>query len=428
MKPLFQRLQKPLLTTVSAVLILVALVWSFYQWRDQRMSSNWASPFLSGAEYLTPGESTFFINMEDINRFKALDDAAKEDAFVFRHTSSPQPHTYGFAGYSYLIKGARLIFPFAGHQLAIILLQCLIHLVLCLCVISEKSLPLRMRILFLVLYALNPVVLRFVTFNFYYFWQVIPSFWLLFLGLKIRNKLAWAVVLLALPLVLLTRPTTVFVVMACLIGFTWFRSRTWGVFYTLVFASLVGWLYVPTQKNLWHTIYAGIGGFSNPYGISLSDEDVYALYQKHTGKPLNASIGGNFHNPVVMEEFTAINRAEYLAILKDSPALLIKNAVVYFFGSFGLGYINKAPQWLNYLLAAGGLLFFMALLYHQKYLILVFLILGVVGFVLYYPPIQAYMYGNYLLLVWGFIEVITPYFPKSKHLPHEQSHPLPFLQ
>jgi hypothetical protein len=417
MKPPFQLVsQKSLLTTISAVLISLALVWSFYQWRDQRMSTNWTGSFLSGAEHLTPGERTFFINMDDIIRFKALDDASREDAFLFRQAATPQLYTYNPVGYSYLIKGARMLFPFAGHQLAIILLQCLIHLLLSLSVVSENRLALRVRIMFVVLYALNPIVLRFVTFNFYYFWQVIPSFWLLFLILKINNKVAWGIVMLTLPLVLLARPTTLFVVVACLVGFFCFKSRIWGVLYGVAFASLVAWLYVPNQKNPWHTLYAGVGGFSNPYGISLSDEDVYALYQKHTGEPLNASMGGNFHDPAVMEKFTAINRGEYLAILQESPLLLFKNAVVYFFGSFGPGYINKAPQWLNYLLSAAGLLFFMLLLYHRKYLILIYSTLGVAGFVFYYPPIQAYMYGNYLLLVWGLIEVTSPYLPRPKTL------------
>ena len=39
------------------------------------------------------------------------------------------------------------------------------------------------------------------------------------------------------------------------------------------------------------------------------------------------------------------------------------------------------------------------------------MILGIGGFVLYYPPIPAYMYGNYVLLVWGLIEIIESYLP-----------------
>ncbi len=401
-------LPRYLLLALAAGLIVMALTWSFYQWRQQRMSANWMGPFLSAAQNLQPGKREFFFDLEDVIRFKELDDVVLEDAYRFGHSASPEVYIYDPIGYPYLIKVATVLFPFVGHQLAIIIFQCLIHLILCLSIIGQTSLTLRFRLLFLVLYALNPLVLRFVTFNHYYFWQAIPSFWLLFLAIRNKSRPGWGVLLLTLPFVLLARPTTVFVVLACLVAFYFYKSKKWGLIYGGVFLATVAVLYVPNQKNPWHTMYVGVGGYANPYGIALSDDDAYALYQQKTGLTLTVSTGGNYFDASVQAEYRAISRNAYLAIWQESPALLVKNALVYFFGGFSLGYINKAPHLLNYALAASGLLFFGLLLYRKKGYLVLAVVLTMAGFVLYYPPIQSYMYGSYLLLVWGFIEIFVP--------------------
>ena len=396
---------------LSALLMAVALYVSFYQWREQRMSTNWMAPFLSAAQYLDPSQRAFLMDVDDIEKFKSLDDTALEDTYLFSSAGTPQPYTYYPIGYAYLIKAATLLFPFVGHQVAAILFQSLFHVLLCLGLLSHRALSFRVRMLFLVLYALNPIVLRVVTLNFYYFWQVIPSFGLLYLLLNIKSKIGWALTLLSLPLALLARSTTIFISAGFLGYLFWIRSRVGAIIYTLFLVGIVSWLYVPNDKNPWHTLYAGVGGYTNPDKIALSDESSYALYQKHTGVPLNPSIGGNFYDPAVQETYTAITQQEYLAVLKEHPVLLAKNAAAYFFAAFSVGYVNKAPDWLNYLIAVSGFIFFVLLGYHKKYLLLAAMMLGIGGFVLYYPPIPAYMYGNYVLLVWGLIEIIESYLP-----------------
>ena len=403
--------QKDKLYQAGAVLLMAAaLYWSFHQWRGQRMSANWMAPFLSAAQNLRPGERTFLIDLADVKNFKSLDDVASEDKYRFQASADLQPYIYDPIGYPYLIKAATLLFPWAGHQLAIILLQSLAHLVLCWCVVSGRNLSGCFRLLFFLLYALNPVVLRFVTFNHYYFWQVIPSFWLLFLALGIRRKIGWGLLLTTLPLVLLARPTTVFITLACIVALYQYRSGWLATAYVLAFALLVGWLYVPNQKNPWHTMYVGVGGYENPHGIALSDESAYALYEQEKKVPLNASTGGNYFEPSVQRQYRQITQEAYLSVFRESTLLLVKNAVAYFFGSFSLGYVNKGADWLNYLISASGLVFFLLLLRRRQYRLLLWMILGVAGFVFYYPPIQSYVYGNYLLLVWGLVVLLEPYF------------------
>ncbi|TDB63475.1 hypothetical protein [Arundinibacter roseus] len=406
--------QRNVLMYVVAIFLLAGAIYaSFFFWRSQRMSTNWMGPFLSAAQHLQPGERTFLIDLEDVLRFKSLDNVVQEDAYHFAQSTNTQPYIYDPIGYPYLIKAATLLFPWAGNQLAIILLQCLVHSLLCICVFTAPGLPMGFRMLFFGFYALNPLILRFVIFNHYYFWQAIPSFWLLFGALGIRAKFGWAVLFLTLPLVLLARPTTLFICLFCLLVLYRFGPKARALGYTIFFITTVTFLYVPNQKNPWHTMYVGIGGYSNPTGIKLSDESGYALFEENTGKLLNASTGGNYFEPKVQNTYHMLTRQAYLSAWKQHPFLLIKNSVVYFFGAFSLGYINKAPDWLNYFLAATGFLYFVFLLYKRKYWLLAASTITVIGFAPYYPPIQAYMYGNYLLLIWALIEVILPFFPKS---------------
>ncbi len=377
------------------------------------MSSNWMGTYLSAAQALDPTKRVFLVDLDDVQKFKSLDDPVLEDAYLFQNKGNHKPFGYGTVSYSYIIKASTLLFPFVGHQLASILVQCLVHILLCLGVLALNSLSLRFRLMFLIFYALNPLVLRFVTFNFYYFWQVIPSFGLLYLELKIKNKFCWLLILCSLPLVILTRPTIVFISGVFLLMLFLRRSKVWATGYVLFLVATVWLLYAPAAKNPWHTFYVGVGGYSNPYGISLSDEASYALYQKHTGVRLNSSTGGNFYESSVQQKYTDITRQEYMAVLEKSPVLLLKNAIVNFFGSFSIGYVNKAPDWINYLVALSGLVFASFLAYRKKLHILIYLTLGVMGFVFYYPPIPAYMYGNYLLLAWGLIEVLISFKPRS---------------
>ncbi|HEV7346830.1 hypothetical protein [Telluribacter sp.] len=114
--------------------MVVTLWWAFYQWRGHPMSTNSMAPFLSTAQHLTRG-GDFLIDVEDVRYFKGLDDVVEEDQYIFRTSSTPQQYIYDPIGYPYLIMTATVLFPWLGHQLAIILLQCMIHILLCLAVL-----------------------------------------------------------------------------------------------------------------------------------------------------------------------------------------------------------------------------------------------------------------------------------------------------
>tara|TARA_B110000259_G_scaffold69561_1_gene81950 strand:- start:211 stop:729 length:519 start_codon:yes stop_codon:yes gene_type:complete len=166
-------------------------------------------------------------------------------------------------------------------------------------------------------------------------------------------------------------------------------------------------LYQPTKKNIWHTVYAGIGAYENEYGIKLSDKDAYDLYEKETGEKLNASVGGNYYEEIIINKYSEITKKESLVIIKNKPLMLIKNAILNTLQGYSIGYINKGGDMLNYIIALSGFLYFIYLIYFKKYIWVLMIGLSVGTFTLFYPPIQSYMYGSYLLIITSFVSTLS---------------------
>ncbi|MBJ2174574.1 hypothetical protein JBL43_10025 [Aureibaculum sp. A20] len=370
------------------------------------MSPNWVAPYLSGAHNLTtPGR--FKVNLDEIEHYKKIDDSFKEDQFKFKKKTNLIPYFNNSIGYVYLVKMATTIFPFLGDQMAIIVLQCLFHLFISIIFLTLKEFSNRQKWLFLILYAINPLILKFVVFNFYYFWQVIPAFIFGYLMLsKSPNKFIITFFLLILPVIIVTRPTIVFsllFVIYLLFKKFHYKYGLFSVCYIIVTYLLIN---APTKQNVWHTIYIGIGGYSNDYNIKLSDTSGYALYENKTNEKLNASVGGNLYNEITLKKYTEIAKNETIEIFNRNPILFLKNAIVNTLQGFSIGYINKAGDTINYIIAFTGFLMVCLLIYSKKYLWFFMISFSLGTFTLYYPPVQAYMYGVYLLLV---LYLITNY-------------------
>ena len=91
-------------------------------------------------------------------------------------------------GYLFLIAFAKRLFPFLGPIGAIVLLQLLVHIIFSYLLVSKFD-NIKNKIAFIFFYYLNPIVLYFTIYPFYYFWQVIPSFIVLLILNEKENKL-----------------------------------------------------------------------------------------------------------------------------------------------------------------------------------------------------------------------------------------------
>ncbi len=164
------------------------------------------------------------------------------------------------------------------------------------------------------------------------------------------------------------------------------------------------------NKTIWHTIYAGIGAYPNSHNLpKLSDNTAYALYTEKTGQILDLRPGGNFYDKKVFSNYAKVLRTEYMHILQTDPFILIRNAILNFFQTFSLGYFVDYPLWVSYLSALAGFIFCMLLLIKKQYLWIIAIAASTLTFTPYYPPIQAYMFGNYVLIVGAFINLLKQF-------------------
>lgn len=374
--------------------------------RFETMSPTWTGPYYSAAANLEFG-GNFMVCPNQVHEFTKLDNIKLEDKYKFEKCNSPVFYNSNPIGFAYIIWGASHLFPFFGQQQALICLQVFLFFILCLIMLKDNAIPDLFKWDFIFLFMFNPFIIRFTDFNFYYFWQIFPAFLIILYFFK--HKLEWYYLfpfLFITGLVVTFRPTLILI--AGILLFQIFKNEKFSKAMLAIAFFLLPFLFAfkPSDKNFFHTAYVGIGAYTNPWGIKLSDNAGYDLYEKVRGVRLDASFGGNYYKDSVIKDYSVVAKAAYISMLKEKPGLFVKNAVVNTFLGFSTGYITQLPVWLHYLLALLGLLHLVLLAYLRKWYIILLILASVGTVVLYYPPIPAYIFGNYLILAFSIYSII----------------------
>lgn len=383
---------------ILAVFLLVALIGGVFinyeRSGKEGFSNNYLGPYLSAAAHYKPGQ-LFLIDTAEVNRFRNIDEIQSELAFRFTEKGTYY-YNHNPVGYIYFIQAGKLLFGhFFGDAQSVVWLQLLAHLILCTLLWKRLSSSIQ-KWLFGVLYVVNPLVLYFVTFNFYYFWQVLPCFGVLFLWMD--KKLSWesGMLLLLSPIILATRPTLFFVI-TLFLGLVGFYTRWyWGVLSAVFCFGIFSLIYAPNKKNPWHTAYIGLGAYPNRLAISVSDESGYALYEKVTGEKLEVSVGGNYYDNDVIDRYKEITEEATITYAKSQPFAIVRNGFLNLLQSFSLGYFVNKSMIVYLLVACSGLALILLSLWRRHYLPLLLIFTYVIAFVPYFPPIPAYLFGAYL--------------------------------
>ena len=203
------------------------------------------------------------------------------------------------------------------------------------------------------------------------------------------------------------RGTTILVVVAFLLLSVW-RERS--VISLLSVALVLGvkvFLYNGDSSPM-HTMYVGIGAYDNPHGVALSDRAGYRLFEEKTGVILSTDpISGYFYDSKTRSDYSDVIKESYLNILQKSPLLLVSNAIKNTLGRYSFGYFvsNSLLQWVA-IISGGG--FAIMLLLLRQYVWFLAIGFSLITFTSFYPPIPAYMYGSYLILVVAFLQILNP--------------------
>ena len=395
---------------VNIALILIIFISLKLMDFNQTMTAYWIGPYLSAAANFNWSEFVLYVNWDDINAFSKL---SGKDLFEYKFTNINEVEKYDYLakGLVVMIVFAKKIFFWQGDLQSLQSFQYFMHIAISLFILSllkEKY----QKILFFIFYAVNPIVLYFVNYPFYYFWQVVPSvlfiYWY-FNQSKVKNIIFVFSFIFAY--IYITRPTVLFLIILFYILYSIKSNLKRGI---LGFGFFI--LLVNIAPNLsiapWHTMYVGIGAYENKYNIKLDDEDGYKYYNQQTGKLVNSS---NIMNADIKDEYYEVLQERYFEILKESPIMIIKNALLNILQSYSIGYKVGNPK-IIYLSSIIGVLAIILLLYTKQYIL--FLAIGFAGgsFTPYYPPISAYMFGSYILIIIGFIGIVEYFINKRKSL------------
>jgi hypothetical protein len=390
----------------SSILILLSA--SVFQ-NHTTMGANWTYPYFSGAVNF---EQLFDWKIS-ISDFDTVSKLSQEELreYKFKKTDDLTPSIFNTYGYVLVALAGQKLFPFLGDIQGVVLMQVLIHLAVCIFLLLVVFDTILQRYGFLVFYAANPLILHFVTFPFYYFWMFIPSAALVILLFKSEWRF-WLVPAFT-PLLLfslLIRPTTLFL---CVLFYVvaWYMAKSnlkrWSVLLSTIFFLTVCTIIFGGNtgtKSPWHTMYVGVGAYENNLGVSeFGDHKGYEYFYNKTGVHINTNpVYGNWNDPKVKSRYDDILKNRYLIILRDEPSLLLKNATVNMFQVYSPGYVVDRPlaTLASTLIGCCVLIF---LLYARQFIWITAILFSAAGFFWYFPPIPAYNFAAYLLLVPAFL-------------------------
>ena len=402
-KPLTRIFSVPILTRQHflAISVFVLVVLAGFAFRNpERQNPRWTTPYFSAAANFRFGQG-FYIDVEDSRRHCQLNDFDAERQYRFRRSNELSAYNHNPIGYVYVIMLASAMFGWwFGDIESLLILQILVHAATTVFVMMQLR-SRSARAALVLAYGINPLIIHLVTLDYYYFWQVVPSLALIAISYRKedRSRVAWIFWGAVLGGILIIRPTTGVAVALIYCGL-WKRD-SWQLPLLSLVACLSMFMFFSHahNKNVWHTLYVGVGAYPNPYMKGrLTDTNGYRLMAEKTGLKLDVEVGGNYYIDSIVDRYREVTRTEYLRILRESPLLLIKNALVNVLASFSVGYAVGMPDGVNYGIALSGLVLLGLLVCLREYWMILAIGTSSIGFAPYFPPIQAYMFGSFILL------------------------------
>jgi hypothetical protein len=378
------------------------------------MSSNWTGPYYSAAHNLTLG-GDFMVCPEQVLEFMDLDDPIEEGKYHFSSCKKPISYNHNPVGFAYVLKFSYFIFPFLGDQSALILLNIIVYLILGILLVYSPVCSTQKYFVFIFVF-LNPFTLRFVGFNFYYIYTLIPG---LFVALymwhnKPKKSIYYSLAFLS-AIVFSFRPVILPLIILLFLVILYRRDLRKLIFTTLIFSTVILVTYKPNDKAFFHTAYVGLAAYDESFGFPLSDDAGYNHYGDRTGETINASFGGNYYADGVMKKYNDVLKTSYIDHLKDHPLMALRN-VFFNFGSIAfLGYHTFLPSALKVALSIlGAIVLLFAVFIDKRNGVVLFIVCTIA---IIYPPIPAY-----ILYVYPFLGFM--YFSVYKWL--REKHYLPF--
>ncbi len=386
------------------------------------MIPEFSVPYFSGAALLHKGEGWKF-NLNEVDTLHAYQALADKNSSVdkinsYRFASeeiNSRSYSINQPGYMYISWFAGNIFWWTGHIGAVKLLQLFVHCIISLLILFLLKTK-RHKILFFLLYAVNPFIIYYAVYPFYYFWEIIPSAIFLFYYLSNKKASFAQMILLSIGLAFLfhVRSSVLLISLFTLIFASSHLSTLKKIVPLIVYALLI-WMFQPGQKHKdpGHIMYTSLGAYPNSFVKHFSDTVSWNAFRKAKGIDYSYSSKPGMYDA---DEFFAESEwclSEYKSIAMKDPLMICRNAMINFFQSFSVGYFRSSLG-LSYLSAFLGLILFSLLMRHKKFNLLIAITTAAISFCFYLPPLPIYLYGSYILILISALELIDKLFlPKG---------------
>lgn len=397
---------------LAYLLLALLMLGAMRVFENQRHPSlKWLVPFVSGAANYEFGMGWRF-NEHDVELYKEIPTWDERTAHRTEASNVDQliPWQGTSRGYLFVILLARTLLPWMGDLDAVMALQQIMHILVTIAVSLAFRSRVR-RIAFCVLYGLNPLVLHIVTYPMYYYWQTIPAaFAVAYLvnGELKFGRLAFLIVPV-LAAIYVVRPTSLFIsiFLIAMIGLRESRAVASAALVLFLVLAMIVFEGNKHETNPWHTAYTAVGAYPNPYGIEFKDWEGDALYERKTGRTIKWGPGGDFYNrPDIVEEYGRYEQEAFLEIAKEHPAMLLRNAILNYFQTFSVGYVN-ASILVSYVSSLSGFIFLGLLLWKRKWPYAIAISSPLFPFIVFAPPVHIYMFACYILIVGAAVEMVV---------------------
>ena len=382
--------------------------------KSKIMTPEITVPYFSGAA-LSADHQNWIFNLNEVDTIKKLNfienvQEKRKAIDNYRFSSiADSTHQYQLnqPGLIYAIRLAKTIFFFQGDIGALKSFQLLIHCCFCFLTMLSFKTTLK-RLLFFLLYFINPAILYLTIFPFYYFWQVIGSYLIVLILLNPKKQTFFILLLSSLLLACIyhirisTLPLSIFIL---IFGFYHIaplrRVIALGVFIVTVYIMQPGYL----AKHPGHVMYSSLGAYPGSPVRGFSDNISFADYSKATGKNYSyESTPSMYDSEVIMGE-AKWGMEKFTEFAKENPFIILRNATLNIFESFSFGYMTSSV-WLTYLSAFTGFIFFVVLFGRKKYSLIVLILASSCSYILYLAPVPIYLYGTFLISVYALLEII----------------------
>jgi len=377
------------------------------------MSPVWSVPYFSGAANTQAGGEWMFAPAEVVN-FKALQGF---EIYHYQFKTFPPsglaPYSYNTTAYLYIVKIAHFLLPFLGQVGAVVALQLLVHVGI-VAIVGSKLPSVSHRLLFILLYAVNPLVLYITIMPFYYFWSGLGSAGALLILKNPKTDVFKLLVYTGMIIIGFLSRATVFplIILAFMVLLYYRRFVGAGLAMILVFGSIFLYgTFINQTKGYgpWHTAFIGIGAYPNPYPYlnELSDDRGIERYEDLTGIQLSTSIGGNYYQKEIKSHYSEIMQEQYLQIVRENPGIILRNVILNTLQFYSIGHFANQSLILNLLISFTGLAVLSFLFLKKAYGSILLIFLTGFGVALMTPPIPAYNFATYLVLIFSIISALS---------------------